>query len=158
MYAAKAGASTVESVDISAPAVEHCKHNFLLNDIDPSGHRFLAADVFDHLRSGRDQYDVVVLDPPAFAKKKPHVVQACRGYSDINREGIRRTAPGGLLVTSSCSHYIDEKLFQQVVFQASRDAGREVQVLGLHRHAFDHPVSIFHPEGAYLKSLILQVR
>ena len=157
VYAAKAGAKKVETVDISVPAIERAKENFTLNDIALPQHAFSAVDVFDHLREAGDQFDVVILDPPAFAKRRTHIQQACKGYSEINREGIRRTAPGGIVVTSSCSHFVDEKLFQQVVFQAARDAGRSVRVLGHHLHAFDHPVSIFHPEGAYLKSLVLGV-
>jgi 23S rRNA (cytosine1962-C5)-methyltransferase len=158
VYAAKAGAREVESVDISGPALERARENFELNGLDVSAHRFIEADVFERLRSGGDTFDVVVLDPPAFAKKKAHEVQACRGYGEINREAMKLVTSGGILVTSSCSHFVDERLFGQVVFQAARDSGREVTVLGLHRHGFDHPRSIFHPEGGYLKSLILQVR
>jgi 23S rRNA (cytosine1962-C5)-methyltransferase len=157
VYAAKAGARSVESVDISAPAIDGAKENFELNGLSSEQHAFRAADVFDRLREDDDFFDVVILDPPAFAKRRTHVQQACKGYSEINREGMKRVSPGGYLITSSCSHFVDDKLFQQVAFQAARDAGRAIRIVGHHVHAFDHPVSIFHPEGAYLKSLVLQV-
>jgi 23S rRNA (cytosine1962-C5)-methyltransferase len=157
VYAAKAGARSVESVDVSSPAIDGAKENFELNGLSSEQHSFRAVDVFDRLRESEDLFDIVILDPPAFAKRRTHVQQACKGYSEINREGMKRVSPGGYLITSSCSHFVDDKLFQQVAFQAARDAGRSIRVVGHHRHAFDHPVSIFHPEGAYLKSLVLQV-
>jgi 23S rRNA (cytosine1962-C5)-methyltransferase len=99
----------------------------------------------------------VILDPPAFAKKRADVVMASKGYREINRVAIQKMPPCSLLLTCSCSSYIDATLFQQLIFQASSDAGRTVQILGRHIQAPDHPVSIYHPEGVYLKSLLLYI-
>jgi 23S rRNA (cytosine1962-C5)-methyltransferase len=99
----------------------------------------------------------VILDPPAFAKKKDDVADALRGYRDINRLAISKLPPGSLLLTSSCSYHVDERLFQKVVFQAALQSGRAVRIIGRHRLAPDHPINIYHPEGDYLKSLLLYV-
>ncbi len=155
--AAKGGAARVDSIDISKPAIERGQENFALNGLDISKHGFLVEDVFDYLRKSNSGYDFVILDPPAFAKKKAHVNNACKGYGEINRQGMKLVNRGGLLLTCSCSYYMDEKLFQQVLFQSARDAGRTVRILQRHRQAFDHPVSIYHPEGNYLKSFLLEV-
>ena len=96
-------------------------------------------------------------DIDAFAKRKTDVVQACRGYKDINRLAIQKVRPQGLVMTCSCSHFVDEKLFQQVVFQAAGEAGRRVRIIQRHRQALDHPVNIFHPETEYLKGFLLYV-
>ncbi len=157
VYAAKGGATCVSTVDISEGAIEGARENFLLNGLKLEAHKFHVADVFSFLRDDTAQYDLVILDPPAFAKKQNQVSQAARGYGDLNRLGFSRVAPGGVLVTCSCSHFVDEKLFRQVVFQSGAHSGRSVQIIGAHQLATDHPVSLFHPEGSYLKSLILRV-
>jgi 23S rRNA (cytosine1962-C5)-methyltransferase len=97
------------------------------------------------------------LDPPAFAKKRGHLEQAAQGYRQINAMAMRALPPGGLLLTCSCSYYMDEERFQEVVFKAARDVGREAKILQYHRLAMDHPVSLYHPEGRYLKSLVLEM-
>ncbi|MDD5038959.1 MAG: rRNA large subunit methyltransferase I, partial [Dehalococcoidales bacterium] len=102
-------------------------------------------------------YDFIILDPPAFAKKKTDIIQACRGYGEINRLAIQKVQPQGLVLTFSCSHFVDENLFRQVVFQAARDAGRRVRILQKHHQALDHPVNIYHPETEYLKGFLLYV-
>ncbi|MBE3130696.1 MAG: class I SAM-dependent rRNA methyltransferase, partial [Acidobacteria bacterium] len=99
----------------------------------------------------------IILDPPAFAKKKADVVAACRGYKDINRLAFLRVRSPGLVLTFSCSHHVDEGLFQQVVFQAALEAGRRVRILQKHRQACDHPINIYHPETSYLKGFLLYV-
>lgn len=160
LYAAQAGAKQVDSVDISAEAVEQSKVNFEMNDLSTTSKKFgfFVKDVFEFLRENSLDYDLIILDPPAFAKKKNDVIKACRGYKDINRLALQKISAGGILVTSSCSYHVDEKLFQTVVFQAAAEARREVQIISRHRLAKDHPLNIFHPEGEYLKSLVLYVK
>lgn len=167
LYAEQNGAKQVDSVDISEEAVEQSKVNFKLNGILPppptpsSGRRgnyhFFAEDVFKFLREKELDYDLIILDPPAFAKKKSDIMQACRGYKDINRLALSKMPKNSILITSSCSYHVDEKLFQTVVFQAAVEAKRKVRIIGRHHLAPDHPINIYHPEGEYLKSLVLWV-
>jgi 23S rRNA (cytosine1962-C5)-methyltransferase len=158
VYALAGGAQSVDSVDISQDALELAKANCLLNDFEEGKTRFFREDVFEFLRARPLNYQVVILDPPAFAKHAKDVVRACRGYKDLNRIALQKMPAQSLLITCSCSHFIDEKLFQQVLFQAAVEAGRKVQIIGRHRQALDHPVSLFHPEGSYLKSFVLFVQ
>ncbi len=152
------GAASVDSVDSSGLAVSLAKRNLSLNGFPETGNRFVAADVFEFLRQEGPLYDFIILDPPAFAKKKTDVVPACRGYKDINRLALKKAGKGGLLLTLCCSHFVDEPLFQKVVFQAATEAGREVRIIQRHRLAFDHPVNVFHPESEYLKGFLLYVQ
>jgi 23S rRNA (cytosine1962-C5)-methyltransferase len=152
------GASAVVSVDSSGPAVSLAERNLSLNGFSPSENPLVVADVFDYLRRETASHDFVILDPPAFAKKKTDVVRACRGYKDINRLALQRVLPAGLLLTFSCSHFVDERLFQQVVFQAAAEARRGVRIIQRHRLAYDHPVNIYHPESEYLKGFLLFVQ
>lgn len=156
IYAASGGATCVDSVDISASAMELARKNAGLNGFSLPM-EFFAADVFQFLRSSPLDYDLVILDPPAFAKKRKDVIQACRGYKDINRLALQKMPDSSLLLTSSCSYFVDEQLFQKVVFQAAAEAKRNVRIIGRHHLAMDHPINIFHPEGDYLKSLLLYV-
>ena len=156
VYAALAGIPTI-SVDISEPALALARENFKLNGLDPNRHQFVVANVFDFLRQTEERYDFAVLDPPAFIKKKRHVAQGTRGYKDINLSTLKKMEPGGVLLSCSCSHYLDWSLFQKVLFAAAQDAERQVQIIGRFGQPHDHPVSIFHPEGEYLKAFLLQV-
>lgn len=156
IYAAVNGASTT-SLDISEPAIALAQENFALNGLDAQAHRFITANVFDFLRQPDQEYDVIVLDPPAFVKSKKHIDKGARGYKDINRLAIKQVADGGLVLTCSCSPFVDWHLFQQIVFSAAQEAGRQVQILARPGQPADHPVSIFHPEGEYLKTLLLRV-
>lgn len=157
LHAAVAGAITT-SVEISGPAQEQARTNFRLNGLNPDEHRFEQADVFDHLRAMETgAYDTIILDPPAFAKQSKHLKQACRAYQDINRLAMRKSKPDGLLLTCSCSHYLDWDLFQKVVYAAAAESGRQVQILQRLGQPADHPVSLFHPEGEYLKAFLLRV-
>lgn len=151
------GAARADSVEISQPAIALAKENVALNGFSSDKAGFFAEDVFAFLREQNLPYDLIILDPPAFAKKKEDVADAMRGYRDINRLAIAKAPRGALLVTSSCSYHVDEKLFQKVVFQAALEAGRSVRIIGRHRHAPDHPVNIYHPETDYLKSLVLYI-
>jgi len=155
VYAAACGAAQVDSVDISEKAIELARANMKLNGFDKGG--FYAADVFQFLRENPLNYDVVILDPPAFAKRQKDIIQGCRGYKDINRVALQKMPPRSLLLTCSCSYFVDEPLFQKVVFQASVEANRRVRIIGRHRMGADHPINICHPESDYLKSLLLFV-
>jgi 23S rRNA (cytosine1962-C5)-methyltransferase len=157
VFALKGGAVRADSVDASESAIALAQENFELNGLPADAGVFFTADVFQFLRDPELGYDFIILDPPAFAKRKTDVVQACRGYKDINRLAIRIVRPQGLVMTCSCSHFVDEKLFQQVVFQAAGEACRRVRIIQRHRQALDHPVNIFHPETEYLKGLLLYV-
>lgn len=156
VYAAAGHAVQVDSVDISEKAIENAKRNASLNGSKTS-FGWHIGDVFQYLRDKPLQYDMVILDPPAFAKRKKDVVAGCRGYKDINRVAMQKMPEKSLLLTCSCSYHIDEALFQKVLFQAAVEAGRNVRIVGTHRMAVDHPVNICHPESDYLKSLLLFV-
>lgn len=151
------GAVRADSVDSSEAALALAQENFELNGLPSDAGLFFTADVFEFLREPALDHDYIILDPPAFAKKRSDVVAACRGYKDINRLAFQRVRTPGLVLTFSCSHFVDETLFQQVVFQAAHEAGRRVRILQKHRQAFDHPVNIYHPETAYLKGFLLFV-
>ncbi len=151
------GAVRADSVDSSAPALALARENFELNGLPADAGLFFTADVFEFLREPALDHDFIILDPPAFAKKRTDVVAGCRGYKDINRLALQRVRAPGLVLTFSCSHFVDEGLFQQVVFQAAHEAGRRVRILQKHRQAFDHPVNIYQPETSYLKGFLLYV-
>ncbi|KAF3362439.1 Ribosomal RNA large subunit methyltransferase I [Chlamydiales bacterium STE3] len=155
--ALKGKATHVVSVDISKQAIELAKKNVVLNDLDMSRCHFYAEDVFQFLREHPLNYDLVILDPPAFAKKAKDIISACRGYKDINRIAMQKMPPKSLLLSCSCSYYIEEELFQKVLFQAAVEAKRTVKIIGRHRQAMDHPINICHKESDYLKSFLLYI-
>ncbi len=155
VYAAAGGAITVDSVDISAPAIEMSQQNMSINGFQKESHHYYAHDVFDFLRTRPLDYDLVILDPPAFAKRKKDIIPACRGYKDINRLAMEKMPSSSLLLSSSCSYHIDSQLFQKVLFQAALEAGRTARIIGTHKMGLDHPINICHPEGDYLKSFLL---
>jgi len=157
VYASLGGAVGVTSVEASADALALCKENLILNDIPLDGHRLVKADVFQFLRDDQDEYDLIILDPPAFAKRKGQVKGAIRGYKDINLYAMKRAKKGGLILTCSCSQHIDTGLFQKILSYAAADARRQLQVLGLWGAPPDHPTALHHPEGAYLKAFLLRV-
>lgn len=155
VYAANGGAAAVDSIDISEKAIVMAERQFDLNGLSKDNSRFIKADVFEFLRENSLNYDIVILDPPAFAKRQKDVISACRGYKDINRIVMQKMPPGSLLLTCSCSYHVDEALFQKVIFQAAVEANRQVRIIGRHYLAPDHPINVCHPEGDYLKSLLL---
>jgi 23S rRNA (cytosine1962-C5)-methyltransferase len=157
LFALKGGAEFVRSIDSSEGACRHAMENTLLNHIPFSQHEVVKSDVFDALKHLKQPFDIVILDPPAFAKKKQDVNDACRGYKEINRRVLEMMPPDSYLLTCSCSHFIDENLFQQLIFQAAIEARREAVICSRHIQATDHPVSLFHPEGEYLKGLLLHI-
>lgn len=151
------GARSAVSVDVSAPALKIAEKNTLLNGFSHKLHTVLKADVFAYLQEDPLNYDLVILDPPAFAKKREDVPQASNGYREINRRVLEKLPSGSFLLTCSCSHFIDRQKFEAILFQASMETGRSIEILSRHRQALDHPESIYHPEGNYLKSLLLYV-
>jgi 23S rRNA (cytosine1962-C5)-methyltransferase len=156
VYALNAGASLVHSVDVSKKAIALTDENIQLNK-QAERHASFAVDTFDFFRDQEEMYDVVVLDPPAFAKRMNVRHNALMGYKRLNAEAIRRIAPGGILFTFSCSQVVDKYLFNNTIMAAAIEAGREVKVLHQLNQPADHPFSIFHPEGEYLKGLVLYV-
>lgn len=155
VYALAGGATKVVSVDISEEAIVRAKSHISLNGGEEEKAEFFCEDVFVFLREQALSYDLVILDPPAFAKRQKDIVPACRGYKDINRLAMQKMPPQSLLLTCSCSHYVEEELFQKVLFQAALEAQRQVRIVGRHRLAMDHPINLFHPESNYLKSFLL---
>lgn len=157
IYALAGGATEVDSIDISPQALEMGNTHLTLNQLEHASARFICADVFSFLRQHPLPYDLVILDPPAFAKRREDVIAACRGYKDINRLAMQQMPAGSLLLTCSCSYHVDEALFQKVLFQAAYEAKRCVRIVGRHRLAPDHPINLYHPESQYLKSFLLAI-
>ena len=155
LFALRGGASHVDSVDSCSEATQLAEYNVALNGF--SRHTTYCEDAFLFLKRSEIDYDLVILDPPAFAKKRADITAACYGYKAINRLVLEKAKVGTLLLTCSCSYYIDAKLFQSLLFQSAQEANREVKILTPHSQAFDHPVSLFHPEGEYLKSFLLYI-
>lgn len=151
------GAERVELVESSAYSLTVAQKNLEANGFKAEVYTLHNGDVFSFLRQKKIDSDLIILDPPAFAKKKGDVISACRGYKDINRLALQHLPPEGLLLSFSCSHYVDDNLFQKVLFEAALEAGRRVRLLQRMRHSFDHPINIFHPESHYLKGFLLYV-
>jgi 23S rRNA (cytosine1962-C5)-methyltransferase len=157
LYALKGGAALVHSVDISKDAMDICIQNAALNNLTEN-HVTTVADCFEFLKNmPENEYDVIILDPPAFAKNKKAVMNASRGYKQINLQAFRRIKPGGMVFTFSCSQNISQELFQKIVFSAAADSHRNVRILETLGQPLDHPVNIYHPESFYLKGLWLRV-
>lgn len=154
------GAEYVETVDISKKAIDLCNRNVALNfgeESAASRHKGVVADVLKYLDTIDDSFDLVILDPPAFAKNHRSLQQGLKGYRCINQKAIGKIRKGGLLFTFSCSQAVSRDDFQTMVFTSSALAGRKVRVVRQLPHAMDHPVSIYHPEGEYLKGLLLEI-
>lgn len=159
VYAAAGGAASVENVDISAPAIDSARTNHELNDLTANA-RFTVADVFQFVRTravAGERADLVICDPPAFAKSRNDVERAARGYKDVNLYSMRLVEPGGLLMTFSCSGHMSLELFQKVLFAAAMDVGRRVSFVRRLGAGPDHPISLYCPEGEYLKGFLLRV-
>lgn len=155
VYAARGGAKRVVSVDSSEPANVAARRHLEQNGFSVEAHPVLKGDVFQYLRKTEESFDLIILDPPAFAKNRREVQHAARGYKDINLQAFRRLAPGGMLATFSCSNAIDEALFEKIVLGAARDAGKTIRLLKKLTAAPDHPTSLAHSEGRYLKGLLV---
>lgn len=149
------GAQQVDSVEISAKCEALIRENISLNQLSLEKHRFFGQDAFNFLKNEPLDYDLIILDPPAFVKKREDIAEAFRAYKELNRLTISKMKPGSVLMTCSCSYHVDEPLFQNIIFRAAHEANRQVRFIGKHRQALDHPVSVFHPESVYLKSFVL---
>jgi 23S rRNA (cytosine1962-C5)-methyltransferase len=154
VYASAGGASSVTNVDVSAKAIDLARENQSLNSVDSE---LVVADAFQYVRSHRERYDLIVCDPPAFAKSRGEVERAARGYKDVNLHALRMIEPGGFMMTFSCSGHMSVDLFQKVIFAAALDAGRRVSFVRRLTAGPDHPVSMYCPEGEYLKGFLLEV-
>lgn len=157
IYALTAGAELVHSVDSSEKAILLTQKNIGLNGFNENIHKCFAVDTFDFLKDKKEQYDVIILDPPAFAKHRDARHQAVKGYQRLNSEAMRIIKPGGIIFTFSCSQVVDRQLFYNTIVSSAIQAGRQIKVLYHLSQPADHPVSIFHPEGEYLKGLVLYV-
>jgi 23S rRNA (cytosine1962-C5)-methyltransferase len=157
VYAVKAGAALIHSVDSSSSALRLTEENIRLNSPDSEHHSTIMTDAFDYLKDIRDMYDVIILDPPAFAKHQEALNNALMGYKRLNAKAIEQIRKKGILFTFSCSQVVSRDEFRKSVFAAAANSGRSVRILHQLTQPPDHPVSIYHPEGEYLKGLVLQV-
>jgi 23S rRNA (cytosine1962-C5)-methyltransferase len=157
VYASKAGAKRVISLDSSRPALELAQRNLELNGLAAGEDDLIRGDAFSFLKNFEEEVDIIVLDPPSLAHRRGDVEAAAGGYKFLNLHGLKLLPPGGLLLTFCCSQHVPVDLFQKIVFGAAVDARRRVQVLKRLTAAPDHPVSLHHPEGEYLKGLLLRV-
>ena len=155
--ALRGGAGYVETVDISKKAIELCNRNVLLNFGEGAPHKGVVADVLKYLDEVDNQFDIIILDPPAFAKNHRSLQQGLKGYRNINQKAMEKIQPGGFLLTFSCSQAVSRDDFQTMCFTAAANAHRQVRIVRQLPHAMDHPVSIYHPEGEYLKGLLLEI-
>lgn len=157
VYALNGGARSVHSVDASARAIELTNENVELNFPGIKNHQAITADGFEYLKSIQDKYDLIVLDPPAFAKHRNTLPQALQGYKRINTRVFEQIRSGGIIFTFSCSQVVSRERFREAVFTAASISGRNVRILHQLTQPVDHPVNIYHPEGEYLKGLVLYV-
>ena len=157
VYAMRGGAEVVHSVDSSAKAIELTNKNVELNFPNDSRHEAICEDAFKYLDDHDGKYDLIILDPPAFAKHRNALKNGLRGYTRLNVKGFERIKPGGILFTFSCSQVVTKDNFRQAVFTAAAQAGRKVRILHQIHQPADHPINIYHPEGEYLKGLVLYV-
>jgi 23S rRNA (cytosine1962-C5)-methyltransferase len=157
LYAARGGAKKIDSIDISADAVATAQENFKLNSFEVESN-FFAEDAFLFLREKNlSNYDFIILDPPAFAKKKEDLERAKRGYNEINTTTLRKMKSKSFLLTCSCSYHLSKEEFEKVIARAASDAGKNITIIQKHRLGMDHPINAFHTETDYLKSILLYV-
>ena len=156
LYALEGGATEVTSVDTCKKAVKLAEKNTEINGY--KNHKIVQEDVFSFLeKEDLSRYDIIILDPPAFAKKRQDIEPASRGYKELSSHVFTRCKPGTFLLTCSCSYFIDQATFKQIQFKAAAPTQKEVKILSNHIHAMDHPISLFHPEGEYLKGLLFYI-
>jgi 23S rRNA (cytosine1962-C5)-methyltransferase len=157
VYAAAGDAREVVSIESSSRALDLARESWRLNGLPPARAHFVEADVFRYLREPGGPFDLLILDPPALVKQRKELARGARAYKDLHLQAFRRAAPGALMLTFSCSTHVDAELFRKIVNGAAADARRAVRVLGHLGPGPDHPTSLAHGEGAYLKGLLLQV-
>jgi 23S rRNA (cytosine1962-C5)-methyltransferase len=156
VYAMK-NAALVHTVDSSFPAIELANENIRLNFGEDKRHKSFQVDAFDYLNNIKDQYDLIILDPPAFAKHNNVLANALQGYKRLNIKAIEQIKPGGIIFTFSCSQVVSKENFRKSVFAAAANTGRNVRILNQMNQPPDHPVNIYHPESEYLKGLVIYV-
>ena len=156
-YAMRGGAKLVHSVDSSAKAIELTNRNVALNFPGDQRHEAFCEDAFKYLEQAGNQYDLIILDPPAFAKHRGALHNALKGYTRLNNKALQKIQAGGILFTFSCSQVVTKDQFRNAVFTAAAQAGRKVRILHQLHQPADHPINIYHPEGEYLKGLVLYV-
>lgn len=156
-YAMQGGAKSVHSVDASAKAIDLTNENVELNFPGDSRHKSSVVDGLEYLKDIQDKYDLIILDPPAFAKHRNSLPQALKGYKRINTRAFEQIRPGGILFSFSCSQVVSKERFREAVFSAAAISGRNVRILHQMSQPTDHPVNIYHPESEYLKGLVLYV-
>ena len=156
-YAMRGGAELVHSVDSSAKAIELTNRNVELNFHGDTRHQAFCEDAFKYLEQAGDQYNLIILDPPAFAKHRGALPHALKGYTRLNMKALQKIQPSGILFTFSCSQVVTKEHFRNAVFTAAAQARRQVRILHQLHQPADHPVNIYHPEGEYLKGLVLYV-
>ena len=160
LYALRGGAKRVDSVDVSQKAIDLVNANVAHNFPKAKNHTAVTADAFEYLTAQKNAgrtFDLIILDPPAFAKHRDAVKNALRGYQRINAKAIEMIRPGGILFTFSCSQAVDKEAFRLAVFSAAASVGRKVRILHQLHQPQDHPINIYHPEGEYLKGLVLYI-
>ena len=157
VYAMRGGAKSVHSVDASAKAIELTNANVALNFPDDHRHEAFCEDAFKYLERAGGNYDLIILDPPAFAKHKDALRNALKGYTRLNAIAFKKIRPGGVIFTFSCSQAVNKEQFRLAVFTAAAQSGRHVRILHQLHQPADHPINIYHPEGEYLKGLVLYV-
>ena len=160
LYALRGGAKHVDSVDVSQKAIDLVNANVAHNFPKATNHTSVCADAFEYLSAQKTAgrtFDLIILDPPAFAKHRDAVKNALRGYQRINAKAIEMIRPGGVLFTFSCSQAVDKEAFRLAVFSAAASVGRKVRILHQLHQPQDHPINIYHPEGEYLKGLVLYI-
>ena len=157
VYAMRGGAALVHSVDSSAKAIDLTNQNMEMNFPGDDRHRAFCEDAFKFLDSADPVYDLIILDPPAFAKHRGALHNALKGYTRLNAKALERIQPGGILFTFSCSQVVTKDHFRNAVFTAAAQARRKVRILHQLHQPADHPINIYHPEGEYLKGLVLYV-
>jgi 23S rRNA (cytosine1962-C5)-methyltransferase len=156
-YAAKHKAKKIDTVDSSNFAITYAQKNFEINNFS-GNFNFYCSDVFDFIdKNDLNSYDIIILDPPAFAKKRNQIPNASEKYQMMNRDTMKKMKPHSLLFTSSCSYHIDPSTFKNIISSAAKKAGRAAKIISIHRQAIDHPINLFHPESEYLKGFVLEI-
>lgn len=151
------GAKSVTSIDASKNALELSEKNFILNKFNPEKHGHLEADIFEYLKNEPINSDLIIIDPPALAKNRSNAINACHGYQNLNYQAIKKCPPNSLILTCSCSRFINMELWQKVIFAAAVAANRQVTIIGKYGQPVDHSINIFCPETEYLKAMLLLV-
>jgi len=157
VYAARGGATLTDTIDVSEKAIKLAEKNMNLNFEEQPQHRYFAEDAFAFLKETESKYDVIVLDPPAFAKHQQALDNALKAYRRINEAAIHKLNPGGVLFTFSCSQVVSKDDFRKAIFSAAANTGRNARIMHQLTQPADHPINIYHPEGEYLKGLVLFV-